>query len=164
MWIKELGLFGYTLLSVSLRLFSLSPCVLKILSFLHPKKKKKNPKWKLWKFDPGFENMGCIDAAKCPPHPRSMRRRVRDVAACALVLRPTLFFFISQLAPTCTDVAQTQADSRQHGVNSNWFTLKRADSHRLRPYWSVSGETADSGQNSKKKKVQNAPFELNNKP
>ena len=34
MWIQELGIFGYTLLSVSLRLSSLSPCVLKILSIL----------------------------------------------------------------------------------------------------------------------------------
>ena len=40
-----------------------------------------------------------------------------------------------------------------------------ADSHWIGPTQAVSAETADSGQNSKKKKkVQNTPFELNIKP
>ena len=50
------------------------------------------------------------------------------------------------------------ADSRRRGFNSGRFARNRADSGLNRP---KSTETADSGRNSKKKKkVQNAPFDL----
>ena len=66
--------------------------------------------------------LGCTNAAKRPPHSRpTRRRRCLRVSAAS-----SFFFFVSRLAQT------------------------RADLHRLRLYRSVSGETADSGRNSKK--------------
>ena len=87
------------------------------------------------------------DAA--PLRCRTRVRRVRDAAARAFGhVMPRGFFF---LKPTRTNAAPTRADSRWIGPTRAWIGRNRWNS-RFRPKFK------------KKKKVQNAPFELNLKP
>ena len=93
----------------------------------------------------GHLHLGCTDASKRPLHLCPTQQRTRDAAACMLVLRLAFFFLFFFLFSRFT----TQADSCRCALN-------RANSCQLRPYRSISGETAETPKfKKKKKKVQN---------
>ena len=81
-----------------------------------------------------------------PAHPHPTRRRGRDVVDRASVPHRATWRF-----PNRADAAEIGADVAEIG----------ADAAEIGPTQSVSAKTAESGRNSKKKKkVQNAPFDL----
>ena len=61
-------------------------------------------------------NLGCTDAAKWPPHPRSTRRRAGDAAACASN-RVQFFFFISRFASIWLRRAPTRTEPGRFAPN-----------------------------------------------
>ena len=100
------------------------------------------------------------DAAPEVPHLRSTRQDATTREGCRCP-RPTascqvaFVFFLSRLTPTCGDVAPTRADSRWIGPTRAWIGRigQNRWNERFRPKFKKQ-----------KKKVQNAPFELNIKP
>ena len=93
-----------------------------------------------------------------------MRGVVGDAAARASVLR-RFFFLVFGYTLIRIDSVPTQADLHRLGPNRVILakTIKQADLGRNRPIQAVPAPIpANLGQNSskKKKKVQNAPFEL----
>ena len=96
--------------------------------------------------------LGCTDATKQPPHPRPMRRRASDAAACASVPRPVFFF--SRLGSDSGRFPPNRAVSGETAESVRIGRNRRIGPYRAKPpkHTDTGNEPADLGRNSKKKR------------